>query len=392
MGNSSFAIWSNNVNIDIDLHINCWIIEEGKDIIDFGLMISHAELNDIVSFYIPFAFEEQKIHPLTTKIQDNESLRAMIFNEKLSTSQSNNDSPNCKFYTREDGKEFSFCLNDYKYQKDYEGGVKLTFVIDGNPNGHDTYFRFRLDDVSEKSIFARKNRQVSALTGVREEHVNVEININQFRKLSNSLQTSIFKSGDILNRVNMFLMSNIDLSPVFSTHDEKPKTRILENADKWGNYIKLDETKRYLAYQYKKVTVSEVKLKDKIIKTRQPFKSFTIFSKFEITLSTEGFKIKAILTLLFIGALSSLIVSTLLSIGETQEIKEIKDLVKLVESEKEHLLLIKPQLDKLQTDVNTSLRQIQVLSNDIERLQITSIDSDKTKMKRVDTKSEKHLK
>ncbi len=391
MANSSFAIWSDNINMDIDLHINCWIIEKGKDVLDFGLMISKANQNDKIFFYIPFSFDEKDISSLTEQVQNDESLRAMIFNEQLSTNQEHPSTPNCKFYNREDGKKFSFCLNNYEYEQNFEEGIKLTFSINSNPHGVDTYFRFRLNNVSEESIFERKERQVSSLTGVKEEHFNVEINMNQFRKLSNELQTSIHSSGDILNRVNMFLMADIDLSPIFSTHDKKPKTRILEDANKWGKYIELDNTKRYLAYQYKKVSIKEMESEgdDPTIEVRQPFKSFTIFSKFEQTLATKNFKRKAITTLIIIGVCSSLIVSGLLSIGESKESKEIKNLIKIVKNREKHLLSVKPLISQLQTDVNTSLGQIQILSNNLKRLQPISTLNNEKSTKTTVTKFEK---
>ena len=78
MANSSFAIWAENDQINIDLHINCWIFEKDDDVIDFGLMVSDSNQNDKVHFYIPFIAEKEDIQNLTPSVEDSASLKSLI--------------------------------------------------------------------------------------------------------------------------------------------------------------------------------------------------------------------------------------------------------------------------------------------------------------------------
>ena len=371
MANSSFAVWSENQDINIDLHINCWIFEKNKDVIDFGLMISESRKNDKVYFYIPFALKEDDIITLTSDIQNDESLRSIIFNEDLKRDNRIVDSgPNCKFYKRENGNVFSFCLDDPEHESKYDNGTLLTFKINNDTKGKDTYFRFRLKDIAHERIFKRNEQQVSSLTGVNEEHINIEININQFRKLSNSLQTKIHNSKTIFNRINMFLMADIDLTPIFSTHSEKPKTRILEDADKWANYIDIDSEKRYLAYQYKK---ENLELDGTGQNIRKKFQSFTIFSKFEQIQASKLIKLYAFIFILVIGILSSASVTYIASTYTSPEFKAINRNYDILSDSNKSIVLIKKRVNNIEDKIDNEVTSI---NESIKEFQDKSIDKE----------------
>jgi len=379
MANSSFAVWSKNQDIDIDLHINCWIFEKDKDVIDFGLMISNSKEDDEIFFYIPFYIEEKDIENLTETVEDNVSLRSLIFNEELKTDDRYvNTGPNCKFYRREDGEIFSFCLNEYIYKDNYDNGIKLTFKINNNTRDVNTYFRFRLKNIKNERIFKRNIRQVSTLTGVNEEYLNIELNINQFRKLSTKLQTNISSPQGFFTRINMFLMTDIDLTPVFSTHSEKPKTRILEDADRWRQYINLEKEKRYLAYQYKKQDIKE--------KTRQRFKSFTIFSKFEQVQASVNIKKVAFIFIFLIGVASSsfvTIIATLLgSVFFSEDFDEKLEYKKIFLDTNKSINLIQQKLNKIDSIIQKDAKFILSIDKNISKLEQSSLNAENSTIKR----------
>lgn len=349
----------------MDLHINCWIFGKGHDAIDFGLMLSKAVQNDTVYFYVPFQIKEENVINLTKIIQTDESIRSIIFNEEVYADERLSTAPNCKFYTRENGDVFSFCLSEIEHEPNYQNGTLLTFNILGDTKEKLTYFRFRLKNISDGKIFKRSERQVSALTGINEDHINIEININQFRKLCTTLKTKIHQSKSIFNRINMFLIADIDLTPIFSTHTERPKTRTLEDAEQWKRYMEVQNNDRYLAYQYKK----EILETDNGETTRKLFHDFTIFSKFEQVKATQFIKSKAFIFLTAIGLLSSIIVTYGFNYynahSESIELTKIKGLEHIALDNNKSIVSINNELHIVKNLVNAGSDTLLSIKDDL---------------------------
>ena len=69
---NSFAFFhDSNNNIEADLHINIWTLEEEKPIIDIGMKIYNTNSNiKNICIYIPDKIKENEIYDLSDKLTD----------------------------------------------------------------------------------------------------------------------------------------------------------------------------------------------------------------------------------------------------------------------------------------------------------------------------------
>lgn len=285
--NSSFAIWyepKNKLDIEksnIDLHINLWIDEDQKDdIIDFGFMINKPQHIKKFYFFIPFIIEEHNIELLTELLVDNPELANLVFNRDVDIKKTTTQTHSVKIK----GMEKEFYTIKYNLLKeinntDLEHGSLLEFNFDNSLNDKPKYIRFRIKEIEENTIVVYNERAVSYLSGVSNTLVHFEININEYRKLPSDVNQYAKNLFIDINRIDMFVMTDIKMEYMFSSIEEV-ESRLLETKD-WTAYNKrLDNQKdtNILAYQYiKKAIKVENNQNIEVVKY---FKDFTIFNKF----------------------------------------------------------------------------------------------------------------
>jgi len=282
--NSSFAIWyepknkSDKEKSNIDLHINLWIDEHQKDdIIDFGFMINQPQYIKKFYFFIPFPIEEHNIELLTELLVDNPELANLVFNGDIDIKKTITQAHPVKIK----GIDKEFYTIKYKLLQeinntDLEHGSLLEFNFDDSLNDKPKYIRFRIKEIEENTIVVYNERAVSYLSGVSNTLVHFEININEYRKLPSDVNQHAKDLFIDINRIDMFVMTDIKMEYMFSSIEEV-ESRLLETKD-WVAYNKrLDNQKdtNMLAYQY----VKKVENNQNIEEVKY-FKDFTIFNKF----------------------------------------------------------------------------------------------------------------
>ena len=304
--NSSFAIWYEKKEKkkppSIKLHINLWINDhKGRDIIDFGMMVSNPKSIKKLFFYIPFNIEDKNIELLTQLLVDNPSISNLVFNSNVNITVTESqihpakiDDKNIEFYT----KGYNMC-NSLE-NVDFKEGTLMEFTFDSSLNKVDKYIRFRIKDVLSASIVTRTQRAVSFISGVSNMLVAFEINMNQFRKLPKYINQKASTSFIDIERVDLFVMTNIQMNHSFSSIKDI-KSRILEKRD-WIVYNKQlhdNENNNILAYHFVTKAEHNTNTRDKYIK------EFTIFNKFDYEEITKPYK--AFLVIFLFGFIGSFI-------------------------------------------------------------------------------------
>ncbi|MCX6053264.1 MAG: hypothetical protein NTZ60_12245 [Campylobacterales bacterium] len=285
--NSSFAIW-HEPRVEhveqkpyIDLHINLWIDEHKKDdIIDFGFMINNPTSISKFYFFIPFEIESGNIELLTELLVEKPKLANLVFNRDVEVTKTPSQIHNVKIK----GVDKEFYTIRYNLLKEInktnlEHGSLLEFNFDAHLNSKPKYIRFRIKEIKENTIVVYKERAVSYLSGVSNTLVHFEINVNEYRKLPSDVNQHAKDLFVDINRIDMFVMTDIKMEYMFSSIEEV-ESRLLETKE-WMEYNSRLENQKdtnILAYQYTKQAKKE-KLEDdkEIVKY---FQNFTIFNKF----------------------------------------------------------------------------------------------------------------
>lgn len=312
--NSSFAIWHELKDINasqkpnIDLHINLWIDEHDKDdIIDFGFMINNPISINKFYFFIPFNIEDKNIELLTGVLVEKPRLANLVFNSNVQFTQSDNHIHSVKIK----GKDKEFYTVNYNLIKEInstnlEHGSLLEFNFAKNLNNIPKYIRFRLHDIKINTLVVYNERAVSYLSGVSNTLVHFEVNVNEYRKLPSDVNQHAKNLFVDINRIDMFVMTDIKMECMFSSIDEV-ESRLLETKEWIGYNKRLEKQKdtNILAYQYikkSKVTKDET---NKDLETVEYFNDFTIFNKFNY--EKVKYPYIAILVIFFTGFTGSLL-------------------------------------------------------------------------------------
>ena len=310
--NSSFAIWhepkeeETELKPNIDLHINLWVDEHKKDdVIDFGFMINNPLSINKFYFFIPFDIESKNIELLTELLVEKPKLANLVFNRDVEITPTPKQIHNVKIK----GVDKEFYTIKYNLLKkinntNLEHGSLLEFNFDNDLNKKSKYIRFRIKEMKEDTIVVYKERAVSYLSGVSNTLVHFEININEYRKLPSDVNQHAKKFFVDINRVDMFVMTDIKMEYMFSSIEEV-ESRLLETKE-WVEYNDRLENQRdtnILAYQYTKQAKEEKNKQDE--DTVKYFQDFTIFNKF----NHEKVKYPsiALLVIFFIGFTGSLL-------------------------------------------------------------------------------------
>ncbi len=282
--NSSFAIWyepkvgQGDPKPNIDLHINLWIDEHKKDdIIDFGFMINQPTSISKFYFFIPFDIEKNNIELLTELLVEKPKLANLVFNRDVELTKTRDQTHNVKIK----GIDKEFYTIKYNLLKkinstDLEHGSLLEFNFDNGLNSKPKYIRFRIKEIRENTIVVYKERAVSYLSGVSNTLVHFEININEYRKLPSDVNQHAKNLFVDINRIDMFVMTDIKMEYMFSSIEEV-ESRLLETKEwtEYNNRLENQKDANILAYQYTKQAK-----KKKEGEEVDYFKNFTIFNKF----------------------------------------------------------------------------------------------------------------
>lgn len=282
--NSSFAIWyepKDRTKVEkpyIDLHINLWIDEyEKDDVIDFGFMINKPDNIDKFYFFIPFDIESRNVKLLTKLLVEKPKLANLVFNRdveiKSKTIQDQIYPVNIK------GTDKEFYTLTYNLIKKINGtnlehGSLLEFNFASDLNSKPKYIRFRIQDIKEDTLVVYSERAVSYLSGVSNTLTHFEININEYRKLPSDVNQYAKDLFMDINRVDMFVMTDIKLEYMFSSIEEV-ESRLLETKEwiEYNNRLENQKDVNILAYQYTKKVKEDAK-------EQEYFQNFTVFNKF----------------------------------------------------------------------------------------------------------------
>lgn len=285
--NSSFAIWyepkvgQGDPKPNVDLHINLWIDEHKKDdIIDFGFMINNPTSINKFYFFIPFEIEGRNIELLTKLLVEKPKLANLVFNRDVEVKKTTNQIHNVKIK----GVDKEFYTIQYNLLKEInntnlEHGSLLEFNFDANLNSKPKYIRFRIKEIKENTIVVYKERAVSYLSGVSNTLVHFEININEYRKLPSDVNQHAKDLFVDINRIDMFVMTDIKMEYMFSSIEEV-ESRLLETKE-WTEYndrLENQKDTNILAYQYTKQAKKEKNEGGEEVV--EYFQNFTIFNKF----------------------------------------------------------------------------------------------------------------
>lgn len=310
--NSSFAIWYKpkegqvEIKPNIDLHINLWIDEYKKDdVIDFGFMINQPKAINKFYFFIPFDIDDENIELLTKLLVEKPKLANLVFNSDVEITPTPDQIHNVKIK----GIDKEFYTIKYNLLKkinntDLEHGSLLEFNFDNGLNDKSKYIRFRIKGINEDAIVVYQERAASYLSGVSNTLVHFEVNVNEYRKLPSDVNQHAKDLFIDINRVDMFVMTDIKMEYMFSSIEDV-ESRLLETKE-WMEYNTRLENHRdanILAYQYTKQAKREERQgNEELVKY---FHDFTIFNKFNYE------KVKypsiAIFVIFFAGFVGSLL-------------------------------------------------------------------------------------
>lgn len=299
--NSSFAIWyyphnlEDGIKPNIDLHINLWINDHHhRNIIDFGFMINNPTKINKFNIFIPFKVEDKNIELLTNLLVDKPKIANLVFNRDVEIISTNGQTHHVKIK----GVDKEFYTINYNLVNTINGtnlehGSVLEFNFNSNINDKPKYVRFRIKDLEENDIVTYMQRAISFLSGLSNTLVSFEVNINEYRKLPSDINQNAKDTFIDINRVDMFVMTDIEMEHIFSSINDI-ETRILETKDwiDYNNQLKDNQNKNILAYQYTK-------------KGNDYFKDFTIFNKFNH--EKVRYSYIALLVIFFTGFVGSLL-------------------------------------------------------------------------------------
>lgn len=108
-----------------------------------------------------------------------------------------------------------------------EIGSILQFKFDNNINNKDKYIRFRLRGINKDNIVQRVPLAASYISGVSNNLVAFEINMNVYRKLPKDINQWANDTFLNISRVDLFVMTDIEMQHTFSSA-ETFTSRILE--------------------------------------------------------------------------------------------------------------------------------------------------------------------
>ncbi len=168
---SSFTIWyKKRESVDLiptlELHINLWIDENRNDKIDFGLKIKNPKAIDELFIYIPFLVEGSDIENLLHILSVNKSISDLVFNGNIELGSLIGEIQEVK---RGDDA-FHYYLLEGQVQDNLKGallktGRILNYSFDDSLGEKDIYLRFRINNIKNKGILERYEKNASYLTG-----------------------------------------------------------------------------------------------------------------------------------------------------------------------------------------------------------------------------------
>lgn len=262
-----------NTNLNTELHLNIWKVEEGKlpmrprFYFDFGIMFPKEYKQ--LCLYLPFDIEGKPKDLSGLILQKTETLSA-VFNEETSVWQ--NSSPNfynVRFTEDEKRKFFFYKLSDMNFDisefviDGKKEGIFLNVLINGEPGHEETkdictdfiYVRFRVLLAKDSSFIRTESISNDLLQAAFSSTDLIDIRVNESRVLHSKIKEHMTLhsfSPCEFEKVHLFYMvdtrENVD-----NGSSLKQDTRIVED-ELWGEYIPTTSLHNttFVAYHWKK--------------------------------------------------------------------------------------------------------------------------------------------
>ena len=264
------------INVSAELHVNYWKVpvRNGayKRFLDFGIFINDvAREVSSVSFYFPFKVEAQSLKDLGESLSKSELLCTLFNNDYVVRNINGSPSYFCISPSSNSEKAHPFWLyvlgeNNFKVSDIKPNGSVVNVKILSTPkkNGgiqpasnekkpkRNLYFRFRVEDIPENSIFYEENISNDFLQSAFSKTEMIDFRINEVREMNPKAYEEITKDKTFLpfSKIHFFFVGSSEDEQIAGNTDYKD-CRLL-NYDRWQAYIgdNYDSTRKLIAYHW----------------------------------------------------------------------------------------------------------------------------------------------
>lgn len=252
----------------IDVHLNFWLLPDAITI-DIGIMFPCSNHETIKIYINNSDIKTNNVEEITKKYLEQEDIRDLIFNDKLSIkNQCNiNGSGHCLSAQKSDSDEL-FCLNFDEHKLEVNenkfGGFIINLKISNRncvENIDKVYSRLRISGDVLKNIFPFMKDPTSYLQYHTIEYKFIDLRVNDLRTLPHGLLADK-RILPVIRHMRCFIMLNATLQMI-CTSNRYEKVRSLEK-ELWVKYITINNKNKgpILAYQWNTDSTNDKSIKN----------------------------------------------------------------------------------------------------------------------------------